>query len=128
MPSRLIGAFPDLADLTAARDFDLPAGDERTAHGGAEEVFAAVDGAGAERGPDEIFDEFLSEIFDVALVSAGGDGFGTNAFELVALSDVAGNANDFRSAVVLLEPRHDDGCIQSARISERNRPGHFGLK
>ena len=80
-----------------ARDLDLALGDERPRHGGAEEVLAAVDRAGAERGPDEIGDELLAQVLDVALVGAGGDRLCANAVELVALADVGGDADDSAS-------------------------------
>ena len=89
----------------AARDLDLAARDERPRHRGAEQVLAVVDRAGAERREDERLDELLAQIFDVALVGAGGERLGANAGELLApLADVGGDADDLRPVVVLLEP------------------------
>src|SRR5919206_161949 len=50
------------------RDLHLPPGDERARHGGAEEVLPRVHGTGAQRRPDELGDELLAQVFDVALL------------------------------------------------------------
>ena len=85
------------ADL--AGDFDLAARDERPRHRRAEEVFAVVDRAGAQRRVDERLDELVAEVFDEALVGARGDRLGANAGELfAALADVGGDADDARAA------------------------------
>ena len=78
----------------ATRDFDLAARDERPGHRRAEQVLAVVDGAGAERRQDEILDELLAQVLDVALVGARGERLGANAFELVALADIGRDADD----------------------------------
>src|SRR5688500_18469674 len=48
----------------AARDLDLATRNERPSHRSTEKIFAAVNGSGAERRPDEVFDELLTEVFD----------------------------------------------------------------
>src|SRR5271156_3489775 len=71
--------------------------------------------AGAKRGEDERFREFVAQIFDVALFSAGSDCLGAHAGKLVAtLANVGGDADDARARVVLLEPGNDDRGIESA--------------
>src|SRR6185503_12307403 len=60
-------------------DLDLTARDEGARHGRAQEVFAVVDGAGAERRKNEVADKLLAEVLDVAFGGAGGERFGANA-------------------------------------------------
>ena len=101
-----------------AGELGLTARDERPAHGGAEEVLAAVNGAGAERGPDELLHVLLAQVLDVALVGARGERLLAHAGELVAaLADVGGHADD-AGVIVLLEPGHDDRGIETAGVGE----------
>jgi hypothetical protein len=111
------------ADLS--RDLDLPPRNERTTHRRAEKVFAIVDRASAKRRIDERLDKFLAEILDEALISARRDRLGAYAGELfAALPDVACDANDPGSMVILLEPRDDDRCVEAAGIGEHDRFVH----
>src|SRR5687767_9941523 len=82
--------------------------DERTAHRGAKEILPAVDRAGAESRPDEILDELLAEILDVAFVRAGRDSLRADAFQLISLADIGSDTDDASATVMLLEPRDDD--------------------
>ena len=106
-----------------ARDVDLTLGDERTRHRRAEKILAAVDRAGAERGPDVVGDELLAHVLDEAFVGAGGDRLGANAFELVALPDVGGDADDL-GVVPLAQPGNDDGSVEAPRVGERDFANH----
>jgi hypothetical protein len=49
----------------------------------------------------------MPKIFDVALIGARRDRFGTHAFQLFALTDIGGNANH-PGAIPLFKPRDDD--------------------
>src|SRR5690348_17007010 len=91
----------------------------------AEQVFASVDGTGAERWPHVFGNEFVAQVFDVALGGAGGDGLLPDAGELLALSDVGGDADDART-VVFAQPRDDDRGVESTRIGEGDRTNHDG--
>lgn len=127
----LVVSFPRAAvrervGANLAGDFDLAAGDERAAHGGAEEVFAAVDGASAEGGEDEIPHVLLAQVFHVALVGAGGDGLGLDPLELVALADVGGDADHLGAWELVLEPGDDDRCIEAAGVGEGDFRGGDG--
>jgi len=107
-------------------DLDLSTGDEWPSHRGAEQILATVDSASAEGGPHELFHEFLAQIFDVAFVGTRCDCFRADAFQLVALANVGGNA-DNACVVPLLEPRYDDRSIKPARVSEGNCSDHGRL-
>ena len=97
----------------------LTTGDQRPTHRGTEEVFTPVDRASAEGGPHELFHEFLAQVFDVALIGPRCDRLGAHSLELFALTDISGNA-DYASAVALLEPGDDYGCIEPAGVGEGN--------
>src|SRR5688572_20920233 len=92
----------------------LAARDERSPHGRPEEVLATIDRAGAERRPDEALDELLPEILDVAFVSARCERLCLYSLKLIPLPDVGGDADDARPAVMLLEPRDDDGGVETS--------------
>jgi hypothetical protein len=67
----------------------------------------------------------VAQVFDVALGGAGGDGFLPDAGELLALSDVGGDADDART-VVLAQPRDNDRGVESTRLGEGDRTNHDG--
>src|SRR5579859_879008 len=77
------------------RDFRLALGDDGTRHGSAEKIRVFVDGAGAERGPDEIADEFFAKIFDGGGRGAGGERFFVRGLQVFLLADVADHGDDF---------------------------------
>ncbi len=106
-------------------DLDLAARDERPGHRRAEEVLTIVDRSGAERREDERLDEFLAQVFDVAGVGARRERLGAHPAKLVApLPDVGGHADDLGAGVMLLEPRDDNGSIESAGVREDDGSGH----
>jgi len=71
-------------------------------------------------GGDDVFVHVLvGQIFNIELGSAGFERFLLQAFQLAAaLTDVARDRDDFASGVVFLEPGDDDGCVESAGISQ----------
>jgi len=81
---------------------------------------------GAQGRPHEILDEFLAEILYVAFVGTRGDRFGAYAFELLALANVGGDAND-AGVVPLLEPRNDDRCVEPTGVGEGDGSNHGRL-
>ena len=116
--SHLIVAFAGAAVGEAIgaefqRDFRLALGDDGPRHRSAEEIGVLVDGAGAQRRPDVVANEFFAQIFDVRRGSAGGKRFLARGFEIFLLADVADDSDDF-AAVVFLEPRDDDGGVESS--------------
>jgi len=101
-----------------ARDLDLALGDERPRGRRAEEVLPVVDGTGAQGREDEIAHELFAQILHIAFLRTGGEGLFADATELVStLADVGSDADD-ASVVVLAEPRHDDGGVETAGIGE----------
>jgi hypothetical protein len=104
-----------------ARDLDLALGDQRPRGRGSEEVLAVVDRACAEHREDEVADELLAEVLDVALLGARRDRFRADSLELdVTLPYVGGDADDARPVVVLLEPRNNDRGVETARVGEND--------
>ena len=76
-------------------DLDQPLGDQRPGDGRAEQVFALVDGIGAEHGENEIPDELLAQVVDVDFLDAHGLGLGAGRLDLLALADVGGEGDHF---------------------------------
>jgi len=107
-------------------DFDLATRNQWASHGCSEQVFAPVDGTGTQRRPDEILDELLTEILDVAFVGARGDRLGAHTFQFFSLTDVCRDANN-TGVVALLEPGNDDRSIKPAGIGEGNCTNHGRL-
>src|SRR5262249_10453022 len=101
------------------RDFGLTLGDDGTRHGSAEEISVFVNGSRAERGPDEIADEFFSQVFDGRGRSASGESFFVCGLKIFLLTDVADHGDDF-AVVIFLEPGNDDAGIESAGIGQHD--------
>src|ERR1700676_290338 len=99
------------------RDFRLALPEHRASHGGAQQISVLVDGAGAKGRPDVIAHEFFTEVFDVGGGGTRGEGFFARGFEIFLLADVADHGDHF-AAVVFLEPRNDDGGVQTSGIGE----------
>ena len=112
-------AVTDRVAVFLLRDLDEALGDQRAGEGGAQQVLVLIDGAGLQGRPDEVLDEFLAQILDVELLRAGLLRLLVQRLELVALAHVRSAAHD-GAAVVFLEPRDDDGRIQSAGIRKQH--------
>ena len=100
-----------------AGDLHKALADEGTGHGSAEQVAAFIEAAGAEHGVDIVFGELVAKVFDIGLGSAGLEGLGLDAVEIVFLAEVGGDGDDF-IAVFDDEPLEDDGGIETAGICE----------
>ena len=82
-------------------------------NGGAQQVFALVDGVGPKHGKDEVSNELLAEVFDVDLLDAKLLGLLPGGLELLALADVGGKGDDL-AVVVVLKPLEDDRGVEAA--------------
>ena len=74
------GAVGDGVGVFETCDLNLPLGDQRPGDAGAEKILIFVEGVGADHGENEIAGEFLGEIVDVALGSAGLEGLFVEPF------------------------------------------------
>ena len=92
-------------------------GDQRAGDGGAEKVFAFVNGARAEHGDEVVGGEFFAEVAHDQLARAAGEGFRLQAGQVFALSDIGAKADDF-TAVVFFEPGHNDRGVEAAGVGE----------
>ena len=119
-----------------ARDFDLALGDQRPCDRRSEQVLAFVDRVGAEHREDKVAHELLAQIVDVYLSDAGGGRLGASRRELLTLTDVGGEGNDF-ATVGILQPFQDHRRVEAAGIGKHHfldvvhgsRPaGNRGLK
>ena len=111
-------AVADRVGALGLGDLDDALGDRGTREGRAEQVFF-IFGACLQARPDVVLDERLVQILDVQLGRAGRQRLFLQTVQLGALADVAGNG-DHLAAVVFLQPRNDDGCIQTAGIGEND--------
>ena len=93
--------------------------DNGTGKGGAQQV-SLILGVHFQGGDDDLVHHLVHQIGDDQLACAGGDGLGFQSFQLVGLTDVAGYGDDLGVVVVFLQPRDDDGCIQTAGICKDN--------
>ena len=100
-------------------DFHEALGDQRAGHGGAEQVAAFIQSAGAEHGEDEVLGELFAQVFDIGLGRAGPEGFFVHAVQVVFLPHVGGHGDHF-AAVVHLKPLEDNGGVQPAGIGEHH--------
>ena len=100
-------------------DFHLAFGQQGPGDGGPQQILMFVLAAGADHLPQILGDKLFAHVRDVAFLGAGRLGFLLETGQLVAaLADVTAHGDDF-AAVVFLQPRNDDGGIESARIRER---------
>lgn len=102
-----------------ARDLDLPLGDQRPRDRGAEQVFALVEGVGAEHGEDEIANELLAQVVDedVLRLDTELQRLGTRRLEFLTLAEVGGEGH-YLALVGVLQPLEDDRGVETARVGE----------
>ena len=98
-------------------DFHQALGDAGTGVAGAQQVIF-VHSAGFHGGDDVVIHIFLRQVQNIQLAGAGLNGLLFQTVQLGALADVAGDGDDFRIVVVLLQPRDDNGCIETAGVGE----------
>jgi hypothetical protein len=113
------GAVGDGIGAGLGGDLDQALGDQRPGDGGAEQIFALVDGVGAEHRVDEVAHELLAQVLDEDLLDAGGLGLGAGRLHLLALADVGGEGDHL--AAVLASCSH-----APPRITEVSRPAGIG--
>ena len=118
-------AVGDSIGAVLERDFDLPFGDDGARERRAEQILVLVDRASAKRGPNILGDELFAEILDRRGRGAGGEGFFARGFEIFLLADVCNHGNHFAAAVILFQPRNNDGGIEPAAIGEHYFFRHF---
>ncbi len=97
----------------------LAFGDDGPRHGSSQQISVFVNGAGAERRPNVVAHKFFAQIFNERGGCAGGERFFAGGFQVFLLADVADHGDNF-AAIIFLEPRDDDGGVQSAGIGEYN--------
>src|SRR5664279_939088 len=106
--------------VLARRDVPLaPRRDERARRGRAEQVVVLVSGARLEDREQVVLCELVLCVDEEELGSAGLLRLLFEARGLLGLADVYRHGHD-RAAVILLEPGNDDGCVEPARVSERD--------
>ena len=100
-------------------DLDLALGDQRARDRRAEQVLAFVQGVGAEHREHEIAHELFAQVVDEDLLHAELACLGARRCEFLALADVGGEGHDL-AVVSLLQPREDDGGVETAGICQND--------
>lgn len=75
-------------------------GDQRPGHGCPQKIFAFIDSVCFEGGEDIIFDEFSSQVANIAFRCPQFQGFGFDCFHIITLADIATDC-DYFTAIVL---------------------------
>ena len=100
-------------------DFDEMLGDQRPGDRGAEQIEPLIQRVGAEHREHEIAHEFLAHVADVDLLDAEQLGLLARRLQLVALTEIGGEGDDF-GAEFGLQPFEDDRGVEPARIGEHD--------
>ena len=94
-------------------------GDARTCKAGAQQVVLVLS-AKLQGGEDVVLHKILLQVQHIQLGSAGSLGLFFQTVQLGALSHITGNSNDFAVVIVFLQPRNNDGGIQTAGVSQHD--------
>ncbi len=113
------GAVRDGIRAGLVGDVDQALGDQRARDGGAEQVFAFIDGVGAEHREHEIAHEFFAQVVDenVLRLDAELQRLLACGLQLFALAQVGGEGHHF-ALVGVLQPLQDDRGVESAGVGE----------
>src|SRR3990170_3458987 len=92
---------------------------QRTRYGRPKQIFALVQGIGAEHREHEVTHEFLAQVLDedVLLPDPHRERLGARRRDLPALTDVGGE-RDHLAAVDVLQPPENDRGVEPARVGE----------
>ena len=91
--------------------------DDGASHGCAQQVLAFVNSVCLDAGIDRVCDEFFCQVSDIQLACACFQSFFFQTFCFLALTYVAADSDNFR-VIMLLQLGNDNGCIQTAGISQ----------
>ena len=94
--------------------------DDRAGKGRAEQVLVLVDRTCLYGGINIFLNEFFLEVFNVELRCTGLQCFFFQTVKLRALTHVGGNRDDLAVVVVFLQPRDDDGGIQTTGVRQND--------
>ena len=98
-------------------DLHQALGDDGPGEGGAEQVVLIL-GPHLHGRDNHLVHHLVGQVLHIQLGGPRLDGLLLQTVQLGALSHVAGDGDDLRVTVILFQPGNDDGCIQSAGISE----------
>src|SRR5690606_12705371 len=93
-------------------DFDQTLGDQRTGNRSAQQVFAFVDGVGAEHRIDEITHELFAQVVDVDFLDTHGLSLGAGRLDLLALTEGSGEGHHV-TVVGVVQPLENRRGIQA---------------
>src|SRR5690606_36078038 len=113
------GAVGDGVGAGFVGDLDQTLGDQRAGDGGAQQVFAFVDGVGAEHREHEVADAFFAQVVDVDFLDAHGLRLGAGRLDLFALAQVSGEGHHF-AVVGVLQPLENHRGVQATGIGQNH--------
>ena len=112
-------AVADSRAVFSMGDLHQALGDQGTGKGGTQQVLALVHRAGLQGRPDEVLHKFLAQVGDVQLLRAALGSLLVQGLQLLALAHIARYA-DHVAVVVFLQPRDDNGRIQTTGVRQQN--------
>jgi hypothetical protein len=112
------GAVADGVRAGLMRDQYLVFRDQRTRDAGAEQIVGLVGGVRAKHREAVFFRELLPQILHHDLVGAALVRLLLDAFQLAALTELRRERDELHAGITRLEPRQDDGRIQTTGVGE----------
>ncbi len=100
-------------------NFNQALGDQRTGDGSTQQVLAFINGVGAEHRENKVAHKFFTQVVDVDFLDTQRFGLGTGRLDLLALTQVSGEGNDF-ALVLVLQPLEDYRGIQATGIGQNH--------
>lgn len=110
-------AMADSVRTLGPGDLNHALGQDGPRKAGAEQV-ALVIRARLHGGDNVVVDKLVGQIFHIQLGRAACLGAFFQAVQLAFLAHVAADGDDLAVIVMLLQPRDDDGCVQTTRVGQ----------
>jgi hypothetical protein len=110
---------PTELDFRGERYLAKALGDHGTCQSRTHQVFLVLS-TSLHGGNDHFFYEFFRQILNIDLGGAGLQSLFLQAVQFICLTHVTGYGNDLGIIIVLLQPRNDNGSIQTAGIGKND--------
>jgi len=101
-------------------DFSQPLADDRSCKRSTQQIPVFINSTSLYSREYIIVYEFILQIQNDELRSTGLDCLFFQSVQFCTLSNVSRNSDDFAVIIIFFQPRNNDGCIQSARISQND--------
>ena len=101
-------------------DFSQPLADDRSCKRSTQQIPIFINSTSLYGREYIIVYKFILQIQNDELRSTGLDCLFFQSVQFCTLSNVSRNSDDFAVIIIFFQPRNNDGCIQSARISQND--------